>query len=73
MGRPTYPSPRTFHDQFAADVPAPQAARMAATTRPVTRRHWRSRAGASHAVAVSNPEATAQLILEAAALPVAAA
>jgi pimeloyl-ACP methyl ester carboxylesterase len=26
-----------FHEQFAADVPAPQAARMAATQRPVTR------------------------------------
>jgi pimeloyl-ACP methyl ester carboxylesterase len=25
-----------FHDQFAADVPAPEAARMAATQRPVT-------------------------------------
>jgi pimeloyl-ACP methyl ester carboxylesterase len=25
-----------FHDQFAADVPAPRAARMAATQRPVT-------------------------------------
>jgi pimeloyl-ACP methyl ester carboxylesterase len=25
-----------FHEQFAADVPAPQAARMAATQRPVT-------------------------------------
>jgi pimeloyl-ACP methyl ester carboxylesterase len=104
-----------FHDQFAADVPAPQAARMAATQRPVTqealqepageRPLWRDlpswfmfgeedrnipaalerfmaeRAGArkaicvpdaSHAVPVSYPEATAQLILEAAALPVAA-
>ena len=26
-----------FHDQFAADVPSPQAARMAATQRPITR------------------------------------
>ena len=25
-----------FHDQFCADVPAPQAARMAATQRPAT-------------------------------------
>jgi pimeloyl-ACP methyl ester carboxylesterase len=96
-----------FHHQFAADVPAPQAARMAATQRPVTqealqepageRPLWRTlpswfmfgdedrnipaavqrfmaeRAGArkaicipdaSHAVPVSYPEATAQLILE---------
>jgi pimeloyl-ACP methyl ester carboxylesterase len=28
-----------FHDQFCADVPAPQATRMAATQRPVRRRH----------------------------------
>jgi pimeloyl-ACP methyl ester carboxylesterase len=104
-----------FHQQFAADLPAPQAARMAATQRPVTlealeepageRPLWRElpswfmfgnedrtipaglerfmaeRAGArkaigipeaSHAVPVAYPEATAQLILEAAALPVAA-
>jgi pimeloyl-ACP methyl ester carboxylesterase len=104
-----------FHHQFAADVPAPQAARMAATQRPVTqealqepageRPLWRElpswfmfgdedrnipaaverfmaeRAGArkaicipdaSHAVPVAYPEATAQLILEAAALRVAA-
>jgi pimeloyl-ACP methyl ester carboxylesterase len=104
-----------FHEQFCADVPAPQAARMAATQRPVTqealvapsgeRPLWRElpswfvigeedhnipaqlqrfmaeRAGAqrtveipgaSHAVAVSQPQATADLILEAAALPVAA-
>jgi pimeloyl-ACP methyl ester carboxylesterase len=27
-----------FHAQFAADVPAPQAARMAATQRPVTQK-----------------------------------
>jgi pimeloyl-ACP methyl ester carboxylesterase len=26
-----------FHEQFAADVPSPEAARMAATQRPVTR------------------------------------
>jgi len=28
--------PERFHEQFCADVPAPQAARMAATQRPVT-------------------------------------
>lgn len=104
-----------FHAQFAADLPAAQAARMAATQRPVTlqaleepageRPLWKERPcwfligeedrnipaalqrfmaeragarrtveipGASHAVAVSNPDATADLILEAAALPVAA-
>ena len=104
-----------FHDQFCADVPAPQAARLAATQRPVAqealselsgeRPLWRvlpswfligeedrnipaalqrflaDRAGAqrtveipgaSHAVAVSQPQATADLILEAAALPAAA-
>ena len=97
-----------FHDQFASDVPAPEAARMYATQRPVTlealnepsgeRPLWKelpswfliagqdrnipaelqhfmaNRAearstvelpSASHAAAVSNPEATAQLILEA--------
>jgi len=102
-----------FHDVFAADVPAAQAARMAATQRPVTlealqepagdRPLWkelpswfvvggedrtipgalhhfmadRAQArrvvevpGASHAVAVSHPEETARLILEAAALRV---
>jgi pimeloyl-ACP methyl ester carboxylesterase len=100
-----------FHAQFCADVPAPQAARMAATQRPVTqealgapsgeRPLWRERASwfifgeedrnipaalhrymaqrararrtveipeASHAVSVAHPQATAQLILEAAAL-----
>jgi pimeloyl-ACP methyl ester carboxylesterase len=104
-----------FHDQFCADVPAPQAARMAVTQRPVTQealvepsgarplwrelpswflfgeedrnipaalqRHMAQRAGArrtieipgaSHAISVSHPEATAHLILEAAALHVAA-
>ena len=104
-----------FHEQFCADVPAPQAARMAATQRPATqealtepsgeRPLWREvpswfvigeedrnipaalqhymaeRAaaqrtlgipGASHAITVSQPEATAQLILEAAAVPVTA-
>jgi pimeloyl-ACP methyl ester carboxylesterase len=103
-----------FPLQFAADVPAAQAARMAATQRPVTldalqepagsRPLWKELpswfviaeadrnipadlqrflaeragarrgveiAGASHAVAVSQPLATAELILEAAALPVA--
>jgi pimeloyl-ACP methyl ester carboxylesterase len=30
-------APERFHEQFAADVPAPQAARMATTQRPVTR------------------------------------
>jgi pimeloyl-ACP methyl ester carboxylesterase len=104
-----------FHSQFAADVPAAQAARMAATQRPVTQEalvepsrerplwkelpswfvfgeldrnipaalqhHMAKRAGAhrtieipgaSHAVAVSHADATARLILEAAALHVAA-
>ena len=104
-----------FHDLFCADVPAPEAARMAATQRPATqealsapsgeRPLWRElpswfvigeedriipaelqrfmaeRAGArrtleipgaSHAVLVSQPQATTDLILEAAALPAAA-
>jgi pimeloyl-ACP methyl ester carboxylesterase len=104
-----------FHEQFCADVPAPQAARMAATQRPATQEAltaasgeqplWRElpssfviaeedcnipaalqhfmaeRAGAqrtlaipgaSHAVVVSQPQTTADLILEAAALPAAA-
>ncbi len=104
-----------FHDLFCPDVPAPEAARMAATQRPATlealnapsgeRSLWRElpswfvvgeedriipaelqrfmaeRAGAqrtlaipgaSHAACVSQPQATADLILEAAALPVAA-
>jgi pimeloyl-ACP methyl ester carboxylesterase len=104
-----------FHDQFCADVPAPQAALMAATQRPVTQEalgepsgerplwkqlpSWfvfgeldrnipaalqrfmaeRARAhrtieipGASHAIAVSHPEATAHLILDAAAQRIAA-
>jgi pimeloyl-ACP methyl ester carboxylesterase len=99
-----------FHDQFAADVPAAEAGRMAATQRPVTLEalqepsgdlplwkelpSWfliggadrnippalqhlmahRAEArrtvelpGASHAVAVSHPDGTARLILEAAA------
>ena len=104
-----------FQAQFGADVPAPEAARMAATQRPVTqealtepsggRPLWRElpswfvigeqdrnipaalqrflaeRAGArraveipgaSHAVAVSHPAETAELILQAATLPAAA-
>jgi pimeloyl-ACP methyl ester carboxylesterase len=104
-----------FHSQFCADVPAEQAARMAATQRPVTqealvepsgerplwkelpswflfgeldrnippelqhfmaeRAHARRTIeipGASHAVMVAHPDATADLILEAAALRVAA-
>jgi pimeloyl-ACP methyl ester carboxylesterase len=104
-----------FHEQFCADVPAVQAARMAATQRPVTqealveqsgsRSLWKEvpswfifgeedrnipkalehymaqRAdarrtieipGASHAVPVAHPAATAHLILEAAAVHAAA-
>jgi pimeloyl-ACP methyl ester carboxylesterase len=100
-----------FHDIFCADLPAPQAARMAVTQRPATqealtepsgeRPLWRElpswfligerdriipqqlqhfmadRAGAvraieipgaSHAAAVSHPQATTELILEAVAL-----
>jgi pimeloyl-ACP methyl ester carboxylesterase len=99
-----------FHEQFAADVPAPEAARMAATQRPVTlealqeasgerplwkqlpswfliagqdrnipaalQRFMADRAGArgkvelpsaSHGVAWPHSDATARLILEAAA------
>jgi pimeloyl-ACP methyl ester carboxylesterase len=104
-----------YPELFGADVPAPQAARMAATQRPGTqeglfepsgeRSLWRElpswfvigeedriipaelqrfmaeRAGArrvleipgaSHALSVSQPHATADMILEAAAVPVAA-
>jgi len=104
-----------YHDLFCPDMPAPDAARMAATQRPATqealfapsgeRPLWRElpawfligeedrivpaelqrfmaeRAGAqrtlqipgaSHAVAVSQPQTTADLILEAAAVPAAA-
>jgi pimeloyl-ACP methyl ester carboxylesterase len=103
-----------FHELFCPDVPAPQAARMAATQRPATqealvapsgeRPLWRElpswfligdedriippelqrfmaeRAGsrtveipgASHALPVSQPQATADVILEAAAVPAAA-
>jgi pimeloyl-ACP methyl ester carboxylesterase len=111
-----YIAREVFHDQFCADVPPHEAARMASTQRPVTlealqapsgdRPLWKQvpswflvaaqdrnipgdlqhfmahRAGArrtveiptaSHAVAVSHPDATARLILEAvAAVPVAA-
>ena len=105
----------SFHEVFCADVPAPQAALMAATQRPATREAltepsgehslWKNVpswfligvedrvipaalqrfeaeraharrtveiAGASHAAAVSNPDATADLILEVAAVPAAA-
>jgi pimeloyl-ACP methyl ester carboxylesterase len=104
-----------FHELFCPDVPAPEAARMAATQRPATQEaltepsrehsHWREvpsrfvigeedriipaalqhymaeRAhaertleipGGSHAITVSHPEAVAQQILEAAAVPAAA-
>jgi pimeloyl-ACP methyl ester carboxylesterase len=104
-----------FNAQFCADLPAPMAARMGSTQRPVTQEAlsepsgetslWKQlpswfligaedrnipaalqhfmaeRAGArrtveipgaSHAVAASQPEATADLILEAAAVPAAA-
>ena len=104
-----------FHDIFCADVPAPQAAVMAATQRPATQealvepsgerplwkhvpswfligeedriipaalqRYMAERAhaqrtvaveGASHAIAISRPDATVHPILEAAALRVAA-
>ena len=110
-----YIATERFHAQFCADLPAAEAARMAATQRPVTqealtepsggRPLWRElpswfvigeqdrnipaalqrflagRAGArraveipgaSHAVAVSHPQETAELILQAAALPAAA-
>jgi pimeloyl-ACP methyl ester carboxylesterase len=104
-----------YHDLFCADVPAPEAARMAATQRPATQealfapsgegplwlglpsgfvvgeedriipaelqRFMAERAGAqrtieipgaSHALPVSQPQATVDLILEAATLPAAA-
>ena len=105
-----------FHEQFAADVPAADAARMAAAQRPVTQEaltepsgdaplwkqlpswfvfgeedrnipaaveHFMARRaqahrtveipGASHAVPVAHPEATARLILHACAAPAAVA
>jgi pimeloyl-ACP methyl ester carboxylesterase len=104
-----------FHEQFCADVPAPQAARMAVTQRPATlealqepcgeRPLWKEipswflfgeedrnipkelehymakRAGAhrtteipgaSHAISVAHPRATAHMILEASAVSVTA-
>jgi pimeloyl-ACP methyl ester carboxylesterase len=104
-----------YHAQFAADVPTEQAARMAATQRPVTqealgapsgeRPLWRERPswfvfgeedrnipaplqhymaeragahrtieipGASHAISVAHPRATAELILAATAMRAAA-
>ena len=104
-----------FHDLFCADVPAPQAARMAAAQRPATqealvapsgeRPLWRelpswfvvgeedriipaelqrfmaeragarrtlALSGASHASSVSQPQATVDMVLEAAAVPAAA-
>jgi len=110
-----YIVPDRFHELFCPDVPAPEAARLAATQRPATqealfapsgeRPLWRElpswfvignedriipaelqrfmaeRAGsqrtveipgASHALPVSQPQATVDLILEAAALPTAA-
>lgn len=110
-----YIAPDSYHDIFCQDVPAPQAALMAATQRPATQealvepsgehplwkdvpswfligeqdriipaalqRHMAQRArlqrtvavdGASHAIAISRPDATVHLILEAAALRVAA-
>jgi pimeloyl-ACP methyl ester carboxylesterase len=110
-----YIAREAFHDIFCADVPAPQAALMAAAQRPATQealvepsgeqplwktvpswflfgeedrivpaalQHYmaeRARAqrtvaveGASHAIAVSRPDATVHPIFEAAALRVAA-
>jgi pimeloyl-ACP methyl ester carboxylesterase len=106
-------APELFRDNFCADVPEAQAARMAVTQRPATlealqepcgddplwkkvpsffvfgaedrnlppdlHRFLAERAGArrtveipgaSHAISVSQPEATAEVILEAAAVPV---
>jgi pimeloyl-ACP methyl ester carboxylesterase len=110
-----YIAPDSFHDIFCQDVPAQEAALMAATQRPATQealvepsgerplwkrvpswfligeedriippalqRHMAERAraqrtvaieGASHAIAVSHPDATVHPILEAAALRLAA-
>lgn len=110
-----YIAPDSYHDIFCQDVPAPQAALMAATQRPATQEalvepsgehplwkdvpswfligeqdriipaalqcHMAQRArsqrtvavdGASHAIAISRPDARVHLILEAAALRVAA-
>jgi pimeloyl-ACP methyl ester carboxylesterase len=111
-----YITSERFHEQFAADVPASETARMAVTQRPPTLEALQEPSGdrplwkqlpswflvagqdrnipgelqrfeaqradarrtvelpnASHAVAVSNPEATARLIVEAAAPVYAAA
>jgi pimeloyl-ACP methyl ester carboxylesterase len=108
-------APELFRDNFCADVPEAQAARMAVTQRPCRlealqepsgddplwkkvpswfvfgeqdrnlpaelHRFLAERAGArgtveipgaSHAISVSQPEATAEVILEAAAVPVSA-
>jgi pimeloyl-ACP methyl ester carboxylesterase len=108
-------APELFRDNFCADLPEAQAARMAATQRPVTQealtepsgddplwkkvpswfvfgeedrnlpaalhRFLAERAGArrtveipgaAHALSVSQPEATAEVILEAASVPVGA-
>ncbi len=110
-----YIAPDPFNDIFCQDVPAPQAALMAATQRPATQealvepsgerplwkhvpswfligeedriipaalQHYMAKRagarrtievpGASHAITVAHPAATAHLILEAAALHVAA-
>ena len=106
-------APELFRDNFCADVPEAQAARMAVTQRPCTLEALQERSGddplwkklpswfvfgekdrnipaalhrfmaeragarrtveipgASHAISVSQPEATAEVILEAAAVPV---
>jgi len=68
-----------FHELFCADVPAAQAARMALTERPATQEALIEPSGErslrkevpSQAIAVSQSEATARLILEAAASRVA--
>jgi pimeloyl-ACP methyl ester carboxylesterase len=108
-------APELFHDNFCADLPEAQAARMAVTQRPATQealtepsgddplwkqvpswfvlgaedrnlppdlhRFLAERAGArrtievpgaSHALSVSQPEATAEVILEATTAPVTA-
>jgi pimeloyl-ACP methyl ester carboxylesterase len=110
-----YVAADSFHDIFCQDVPAPQAALMAATQRPATQealvepsgerplwkhvpswfligeedriipaalQHYMAKRagarrtieipGASHALPVSHPDATARLVVEAASLHVAA-
>jgi pimeloyl-ACP methyl ester carboxylesterase len=42
-----YIAPERFHEQFCADLPAPQAARMATTQRPVTLQALTEPSGAS--------------------------